>query len=133
MTPLVVDASVVVAALVDDSEVGRWSAERLAAHDLVAPQLILVEASNTIRRLELFGDLSSDLASFAHAELVDLRLRFFAFVPLADRIWELRKVVTAYDAWYVSIAESIEAPLATLDQRLMRAPGPRCAFVGPPA
>ncbi|MGI9033553.1 MAG: type II toxin-antitoxin system VapC family toxin [Acidimicrobiales bacterium] len=48
------------------------------------------------------------------------------------RVWELRRVVTAYDAWYVAVAESLSVPLATLDRKLGRAPGPRCAFEMPP-
>jgi len=31
-----------------------------------------------------------------------------------------------------ALAESLKAPLATLDARLTRAPGPRCSFIGPP-
>jgi predicted nucleic acid-binding protein len=51
---------------------------------------------------------------------------------LAERIWELRGAVTAHDGWYVALAESLKAPLATLDDRRTRAPGPRCSFIGPP-
>ena len=40
--------------------------------------------------------------------------------------------VTAYDAWYVALAEAFDADLATLDVRLSQAPGPRCAFRVPP-
>ena len=36
--------------------------------------------------------------------------------------------VTPADAWYVALAESLDAPLATLDDRLSRAPGCQCAF-----
>lgn len=56
-----------------------------------------------------------------------------AFAPLADRIWELRSNVTAYDAWYVALAETLDLSLATLDLRLAQAPGTRCAFLLPPA
>jgi predicted nucleic acid-binding protein len=47
-------------------------------------------------------------------------------------VWELRQSVTAYDAWYVAVAESLDLPLVTVDLRLSRAPGPRCAFATPP-
>lgn len=50
---------------------------------------------------------------------------------LAPRAWQLRGGVTVYDAAYVALAEEFEAPLMTLDLRLTRAPGPRCAFVTP--
>jgi len=33
---------------------------------------------------------------------------------------------------YLALAESLAVPLATLDGRLTRAPGPRCRFLGPP-
>jgi len=47
-------------------------------------------------------------------------------------VWDLRTNVTAYDAWYVALAETLGAKLATLDTRLSRATGPRCGFTSPP-
>jgi predicted nucleic acid-binding protein len=47
-------------------------------------------------------------------------------------VWELRENITAYDAWYVALAEELRATVATLDTRLARAPGPRCRFETPP-
>ncbi len=44
---------------------------------------------------------------------------------------ELRENVTSCDAWYVALAESLNAPLATVDLRLAKAAGPRCAFLTP--
>jgi predicted nucleic acid-binding protein len=41
--------------------------------------------------------------------------------------------VTCYDGWYVVVAELLDAPLATLDGRLVSSPGPRCQFLRPPA
>jgi predicted nucleic acid-binding protein len=48
---------------------------------------------------------------------------------VAARVWELRRSITAYDACYVALAEQLRAPLATLDRKLSRASGPRCAFL----
>jgi len=42
------------------------------------------------------------------------------FLP---RIWSLRDNLTAYDAAYVALAESLPAPLLTCDRRLAKAPG----------
>jgi predicted nucleic acid-binding protein len=50
---------------------------------------------------------------------------------VAERAWELRGSLTAYDAAYVAVAELVGAPLLTLDARLSRAPGPRCRFLKP--
>lgn len=54
------------------------------------------------------------------------------FAPFAARVWELRHNLTAYDAWYVAVAESLGCPLVTLDGRLTRAPGPTCAVLASP-
>ena len=128
----VVDASIVVAALIDDGPAGRWAEELMASTPLAAPHLMPVEAANILRRAALAGDVSDDIASLAHADLLALAVELFPYDLLADRIWELRGAVTAYDGWYVALAESLKAPLATLDGRLTRAPGPRCSFIGPP-
>jgi predicted nucleic acid-binding protein len=128
----VVDASVVVAALIDDGPAGRWAEELVASTPLAAPHLMPVDAANILRRAALAGDVSDDIASLAHADLLALVVDLFPYDVLADRIWELRGAVTAYDGWYVALAESLKAPLATLDGGLTRAPGPRCSFIGPP-
>jgi predicted nucleic acid-binding protein len=128
----VVDASVVVAALIDDGPVGRWAEELVVSTPLAAPHLMPVEAANILRRAALAGDVSDDIATLAHADLLALAVELFPYDVLAERIWELRGAVTAYDGWYVALAESLQAPLATLDDRLTRAPGPRCSFIGPP-
>ena len=52
--------------------------------------------------------------------------------PFAQRIWELRGNVTAYDAWYVALAEALGSELATVDLRLSRASGCQCVFLTPP-
>jgi predicted nucleic acid-binding protein len=128
---LVVDASVVVAALVDTSADGRWAEEILLSDHLAAPHLLPVEVGNILRRLALHGEVSEDAASLAHADLLDLRVTLFPYVLDAWRTWELRHNLSAYDAWYVALAESLDTELATLDTRLARAPGPRCAFKVP--
>lgn len=38
----------------------------------------------------------------------------------------------AYDAWYVALAETLDAPPVTLDRTLRRASRPRGAFRVPP-
>ena len=72
--------------------------------------------------------MSQDVASLAHIELLALPVELYPYEPFAPRVWEIRGGVTAYDAWYVAIAEALGVRLATLDRRLTRAPGPRCKF-----
>lgn len=128
----VVDASVVIAALVDTTTLGAWAERVLQSAPLAAPHLMPAEVANVLRRTAASAEISDDVASLAHADLVSLRVELFPYAPCSSRIWELRSNVTAYDAWYVAVAEQLDAPLATVDVRLSRAPGPRCAFVCPP-
>ena len=126
---LIIDASMVVAALVDSGRDGRWADALLVSDSLTAPHLLTAEASNILRRSALAGAISPEQASLAHADLLDLRVELFPYAPFASRIWELRENVTCYDAWYVAVAEALSAPLATLDIRLTKAPGPHCRFL----
>lgn len=128
---LVVDASLVVAALIDTGTDGRWAESMLESDTLAAPHLLPVEVANVLRRAAAAGDVSADSASLAHADLLGLRISLFAYEPFANRAWELRGGVSAYDAWYVALAETLDAPLATLDRRLARSPGAQCRFAIP--
>lgn len=129
---LVVDASFVVAVLVATGADGEWAENLVAEHHLAAPHLMPVEVASILRRAVLAREISEETASFAHEDLLSLRIELFPYAPFASRVWELRSAVTAYDAWYVALAESLEARLATLDLRLRRTSGPRCAFATPP-
>ena len=124
----VVDASVLVAALVDSGPEGGWAESVLAEGTLAAPQLVLAEATNVLRRLGLAGDISRLEANSAQNDLLELDVELFPFAPFAVRVWELRKNLTNYDAWYVALAEALEIPLSTLDRKLGRAAGPKCSF-----
>lgn len=125
---LVVDATVVVSALIDSGPEGTWASEQLARGPLAAPHHMPVEVANVLRRAVRRGDISGNIASLALQDFLDVRFELFPFAPFARRAWALRDNVTPYDAWYVALAESLDAPLATLDDRLSRAPGCRCAF-----
>ena len=128
---VVVDASVLVALTSDAGPAGRW-AERFLDDELVAPHLVLVEATNILRRLELAGKLERLEAAEAMTDLMDLDLELLPFAPFSERVWELRANLTSYDALYVAVAERLGSDLATLDRRLARSSGPRCRFLLPP-
>ncbi len=74
----------------------------------------------------LRGELSPIFATEALEEVRAIRSIRYAFEPFSERVWELRENLSVYDAWYVALAEWLVTDLATTDQRLMRAPGPRC-------
>ena len=84
-----------------------------------------------LRRLERQGAISTLEANSAHRDLLRLDVELFPYEPFAARVWELRRDLTSYDAWYVA-TEALEAPLATLDRRLERSTGPECEFLSMP-
>ncbi|MFL6602273.1 MAG: type II toxin-antitoxin system VapC family toxin [Steroidobacteraceae bacterium] len=128
---VVVDSSVVVAALVDTGDNGAWAEKILEQGDLYAPELLRVEAANVLRRLERGKEIAEQEANAAFEDLMELDVELHAFEPFSDRVWELRHNVTSYDGWYVALAEALNLPLATLDGRLAKAEGPKCRFLTP--
>lgn len=132
MTPRIVcDASAVASLLLDSGPEGRWATDALAGADLAAPGPLPFEVANIIRRHELAGRITADQAVQAHTDLVDLAVELWPYSLLAPRVWQLRRNLTAYDAGYVALAELLCATLVTLDRRLSRAPGLRCAVTTP--
>lgn len=129
---VVADSSALVAFLVDYGSDGRWVDAAFAEEDLACPELALAEASNTLRRMELAGQIPRAEATAAFDELLQLDIGLHPFTPFAERIWELRSNLTIYDAWYVTLAETLDCSLVTLDRRLSRAPGPTCLILSPP-
>ena len=127
----VIDASVVVAALLDSGSHGEWAEEVLAGGWLQAPALLHAEASNIFRRLERAKLITTPEAYAAQEDLMRLNIDLFPFEPFAVRIWELRHNVTIDDAWYVAIAEALGLPLATLDEALAKSSGVSCQFLTP--
>jgi predicted nucleic acid-binding protein len=128
---VVVGSSVLVAALVDSGPHGNWSEGILASGSLHAPELVLVEATNVMRRLERTRQITTAEANAAHEDLMHLDLELFPFDPFANRVWELRHSMTSYDAWYVAVAEALRLPLATLDGKLAKASRESCDVLTP--
>lgn len=128
---VVVDASVLVAAITDEGPEGRWAESLLAGSRLAAPHLVLVETTNVLRRLEGTGKLTRLEATSAQRDAMWLNIELWPFEPFSQRVWELRANLTSYDAWHVALAEALGRPLATLDRRIATSPGPGCTFVLP--
>lgn len=126
---IVVDSSVVVAAATDDQSLGEWGRNILRRDVLAAPQLLPIEVMSALRRLELNGLLTSEVATLAVTDA--LALPVMLYPPDSARMWELRHTVTVQDSSYVALAETLDAPFATLDRRLTAAPGPACRFLTP--
>jgi predicted nucleic acid-binding protein len=123
---IVVDASVLAVAVGDDGTHGRRARARLAGETLAAPEIIDLEVASVWRRHVAARLMPARRAVEAVSDLEDLPLRRSSHRLLLRRIWELRHVVTSYDAAYVALAEALEVALITADARLARAPGIKC-------
>jgi predicted nucleic acid-binding protein len=123
---IVVDASVLLTALLDDGSDGDEARAHLRGESLTAPELIDLEILSAVRGLNLAGKLTSRRAEVALRDLTDLPLKRVAHGPLVGRCWDLRDNLTPYDAAYVALAEAIAAPLVTADRGLAQTPGARC-------
>ena len=123
MTSLVVDASVLVDAILDEG----WETPidfGLAA----APALIDIEFAAALRKLVMRRTITAGRASRAVRAVVELDgFQRFSHDELLPRVWELRDRITPYDAAYVALAERFGWELLTLDARLARTASDFCA------
>ena len=131
---IVLDASALVELLLNTAA-GRTIATRIAdpALSLHVPHLADIEVTQALRRFANDGDLAAADAVVAIEDLRSLDLERHAHEPLLDRVWALRRHLSAYDAVYVALAEVLDTVLLTCDGRLARAPGVgrRVEFVKP--
>lgn len=132
MSIVVVDASALVALLLDHGSMGEWVADQLRSQVIAAPHLVSFETSNIIRRHLAAKLVTLDAARTANRFLRDLNIELWPYQPVAERAWELRSNLTTYDAAYVALAELLSAPVITLDKRLAAVKRLRCAVLTPP-
>ncbi len=83
-----------------------------------------METAAVLRRMVGRGLLPAARATLALDDLIVFPATRHPHEPYLRRVWELRANVSAYDAVYVALAESLRAPLLTVDARLTRAPLP---------
>jgi predicted nucleic acid-binding protein len=125
---LVVDTSAVLGAIAGRPANRDLIARLTADPDLHAPHLIDLEILHALRRLVHRGELSDDRAADARSDFADLSIVRYPHRPLADRIWELRENLTAYEAAFVSLSEAMGVPLITCDAHLALTSGHRATI-----
>jgi predicted nucleic acid-binding protein len=124
---IVVDASILANVVGDDTADGRRArSEVRSAGDLAAPDLVDVETVAVLRKRWLAGTITDRRFSTAVRDLDAIDLDRYPTRRLMRRAYHLRANLTAYDAAYVALAETLGCELLTGDRRLANAPGPRC-------
>lgn len=119
---IVLDASAAVELLLN-TPAGRRIAERLEdAGEIHCPHLIDIEIAQVLRRLAARGEIPDERAAVALGHWFALDVERYPHTPFLERIWKLRDNYSAYDAVYVALAEALQAPLLTADQRLAGSP-----------
>jgi len=116
---VVVDASIVIDALLGDTIAEATLFDRV----IHVPVTIDAEVLHALRRRWFAGSLNDENALdviklFRHTPITRHPVQ-----PFLDRMWSLRHNITAYDAGYVALAESLGLPLLTRDWRLAHSSG----------
>ncbi|HTT81214.1 MAG TPA: type II toxin-antitoxin system VapC family toxin [Stellaceae bacterium] len=123
---IVLDASAVTEVLLRLSAV---AAVERRVHDmretLHAPHFIDLEVAHVVRRYVMRGEIAEERGRLAIEGLADFPMNRHPHVDLLPRIWQLRHNLSAYDAAYVALAETLDAPLVTRDRRLAASSGHR--------
>lgn len=89
---------------------------------LAAPHIVDLEILQVIRRLVQTKKIKVRRAEEALADFSDLQIERYPHESFLHRIWELRENLTAYDASYVALSESMNAVFLTLDSKLTKVP-----------
>jgi predicted nucleic acid-binding protein len=89
--------------------------------ELFAPDLLLLEVANTLRKLTGAGHLPQAVAGRLVARLPELAIAMVGSAVLLSGAWALRQNMTEYDASYAALARELSCPLVTSDAKLARA------------
>ena len=121
---IVIDASVLTEVLLHTASAAPIRSRLYRPGEtLHAPHLLEVEVAHAVRRLVFNMEVDETRGRRALEELALCPLRLYPHTQLLPRIWQLRSNLSAYDATYIALAEALDAPLLTRDERLARAPG----------
>jgi predicted nucleic acid-binding protein len=119
---IVLDASAIIELLLRTPAGNRVEQRIYSSAELLhAPHLLDVEVAQVIRRLAAAGRIAPARGAVTLQVLTDMSIIRHSHSMLLQRIWHLRENFTAYDAAYVALAETLDAPLLTCDRKLARA------------
>lgn len=126
---IVVDASVLPNAFIDDGPLGtRARAELAGDTHSAAPALVALEVFSAVRGRRLGQKITQQRAEDALRAMATAAVDLVATTPLLTRMCELRSNATGCDAAFIAVTETFHCPLVTADSRIARVPGPRRAI-----
>jgi len=88
----------------------------------IAPELLLVEASNVINRKRKYGELTKGESNQLLSDILSAPIRYFAHRPIISRAFELAEIheLTVYDTLYLALADDRGATVFSADHRLLK-------------
>jgi predicted nucleic acid-binding protein len=125
---MVIDASIVVDGLIDQTSAGDHARELMGKPGIYVPDLLYSEVSSALRKHEVRLGRSFDPEFGSLLRVPWDRVPFSVFGPLT---WPLRHDVSLYDAAYVALALALGVPLATTDRKLASVATRYCEVVIP--
>lgn len=115
---LVIDASVAIAASHNPLGFARFK-----THELVAPPLMLIEATSVLHEMAWRNELAPVRAELMRERVLEADISIRAPAKLHRATWDLADEMgwaKTYDAQYVALARLLDCKLVTVDERLRR-------------
>lgn len=126
---VVIDCSALVRSLTDHGPVGVELRGRLGTLEgLAAPGLLDYELVSALFGMLCGGKLAEKEVEKALADYRSLAVTRHETLMLWPRVRELNHNISAYDAQYVALAETLTVPLVTCDARILRSGAAKCAI-----
>jgi predicted nucleic acid-binding protein len=126
---IVVDASAALEVLLQTPAAPRIEARLFAPGEtLHVPHLLDLEVVHLLRRYEAARVIDVQRGREAIDDLTAWPLTRYPHDLFLTRIWALRHYLTAYDAAYVALAETLDVTLVTCDTRLAASVGHRATI-----
>ena len=126
---IVVDASAALEILLQTPAAPRIEMRLFVPGEtLHVPHLLDLEVVHVLRRYEAAGVIDAQRGQDALDDLTAWPLTRYPHDLFLARIWALRHNLTAYDAAYVALAETLAVTLVTCDTRLAASVGHRATI-----